>query len=486
MTRSDMTVNINSKEKFRGIGLLDLRALLRAWEKERSPIRLRYLKNLPNDAGDVMSLLQDALEASLIGMTVDDESHSTEKIFTLTGAGKAVAFADASKRVSKDAALKVLSSVVEASENLSKDENAPIKVAKIWVFGSVINPDKNDVGDLDIAIETVRTNKWKSSVREMERYVEKIYPGLLPESCDIWHVDSEFVKKSLYGPRRNRLISETDVGTLIQLHVPCALVYDQKMGRIEQPKVLNFHPESKGRSSNIVPRRVMPNLPPFSASEFAPTDAVLLALAERYNRGDAPVHLETGLQLDRKRLTADSPELDGSSAFAITFKDHLGRERPYFCVVRRSLTEGVNLFEYRCDVEMKRVGKAKLNLQDDEQEEVARVLSLICGADSSRLARRHNELNLTKPVRFIATDVGRHIPLWNTVNLAQESANRFKERVRPGLIRQPGPPPRPVPGPPRASQVNGLLFGRIGDRKGPSAATSDAPQEFFPASCRTI
>lgn len=468
-----MTINIDAKQTFRGVGLLQVRALLRAWRKDHNPIRLRYLKTLPDDSADIMGLLQDALEANLIGLNVDDGVYGSQEAFGLTGGGKALAFADASKRVTRDAALKVLSNIVAAAEALSKDPKAPLKVSKIWVFGSVINANKADVGDLDIAFETVRTRKWKSSYGDMARYIDTVYPGLLPESHDGWDVDSDFVRKSIFGPRKNRLISETDVGILMNMHVPCALVYDQKRGRISKPKVLDHHPESKGRGDNIFPRRVMPELPPFSPFEFKPVNAVILSQAERYSRRDATVRLVTDLDPDARSLIGDVSTFDGSSMFAIAFKDHLGRSRPYHYLVTRSLVEGATSFEYRCSVEFRRIGKSTLGIQFDEQNELARAVAHLCQADASRLARRHNELRLTKQVKFIPVDVGRNIPLWNTANLAEGLAAKFKERVLPGLIRLPTPPARPVPGPPRSGQINSLLLERINGRKAQMEMTVD-------------
>jgi predicted nucleotidyltransferase len=91
----------------------------------------------------------------------DDEAWRRFRNLELSTLGAAVVSASARKRASKAKAHEVLDQILTNAAKLSGDKRAPEVVDQIWVFGSLIDDEKPDVGDLDIVVTTQRTKIGK-------------------------------------------------------------------------------------------------------------------------------------------------------------------------------------------------------------------------------------------------------------------------------------------------------------------------------------
>jgi predicted nucleotidyltransferase len=272
-----------------------LRAALKSYQVGKTEL-LDYgcLSGVKLTSGAAGALLGEAYLRGLVGLVDDEGMPAADGGFGLTRAGLAVAAATARKRIQKDKAKVILDKVLSKADELSRDKVAPIKISRIWVFGSYIDPRRKDVGDLDVVIETQFTDvQGTRDFRTRLAYVRKQYPDLLPSGFDpiFGNMDGYFVDRYIYGARRPGLIAPNDVHTLCSLGCPCALYFDIDRGGIIQPDFLHRHPDSAGRSNHILDKLAMPEFPPMGKYEFTPAVVATGAFA---NRGMPPkIDIET-------------------------------------------------------------------------------------------------------------------------------------------------------------------------------------------------
>lgn len=297
-----MTTSIRQGATFFGHPVTKLRTVLTSWAKgKRNPARLAYLKSVSLSPASVLALLGEAYDRGLIQTSIpgrrDQEVH---KVCQLSDAGRAVTSASALKRSSKVVAKRVLDKILENAEALAADPNALYCADQIWVFGSYIDTAKSDVGDLDIVVMQTRTATGeKMNYEQKNDHIDLHYPGVVPEGVYVFWRQDHWFNKMIYGARRHHLVSENTMDTLIDLHVPCALVFDRSRGGIIEPEYYEHHPESTGRSSEIRERLVMPDLDKTS-NEFR------FVSAEFYTR------LFTGRNWDEHTVIVDKVHLSKS------------------------------------------------------------------------------------------------------------------------------------------------------------------------------
>src|SRR5262249_47579839 len=78
-------------------------------------------------------------------------------------------------------------------------------------------------------------------------------------SAELWHM-----QRSLFGVKRHPLLAgvQENINNLLDLGVPCRLIYARtRGGRVNDP-ILHQHPGSTGRRNDIEPPAEMPDLSP--------------------------------------------------------------------------------------------------------------------------------------------------------------------------------------------------------------------------------
>lgn len=266
-----MTTHLDSSIVVLGHPVRKLKSLLASWERtSKSPYELGLLSDVNIGSGGALALLGEAWRLGLIDFTQDMIFSPSDRRIGITDQGLALLAATGRGRTLKSTAAKVLQQVLDRAAALSMDPKTPVNVDRIWVFGSFIDPDKSDVGDLDIVVETSRTEIV--TYREMEGHILLNYPGILPHSFngDRKSAEEIFKEKMVFGARRHPLLAPNRIDTLIRMHQPCALFYDASRGGVIAPEFHQHHPASSGRCGSIRDRLMMPALGGSDRLELTP------------------------------------------------------------------------------------------------------------------------------------------------------------------------------------------------------------------------
>lgn len=271
-----MTTHLDTSLRILGFPVAKLKALLTSWERTgKDPQELSSLAGVSLSPGSTAALLGEAWRLGLIGFREPEwpEGVPTKRV-ALTESGEALVIATSRPRTSKEKASKVLEQVLSRAQDLLDDPKAPVKPDRIWVFGSYVKPDKADVGDIDLVIESSRTGIVEYD--QMSTYINANYPGLLPSRYDTfrWGAGELFRDRKLFGQRRHALLAPNDIGILVGMHEPCALFFDASRGGMIEPEFYSHHPESKGRASSMRERLVMPDLD--GAARFELTNPIVV------------------------------------------------------------------------------------------------------------------------------------------------------------------------------------------------------------------
>ncbi|EIM26681.1 hypothetical protein [Microvirga lotononidis] len=258
-----MGVIISRGQTFLGVPLLKVRNVLRAWRygssEDAHEIGIR--KDVSLDPRTVMVLIEELRDRGFIG---PEEQEYGEPRDGLTGKGLALAGAGGKKRTPKDRARTVLQSLLTASSAVNSREDLPFNVQQIWLFGSMINPAKADVGDIDLVL----TTGWKegfdghtAAQRMDEIAVQMAGPEILNGGgmFRMFRGTQYVINQLLHGGRKHPLLSLNEMHELRDMACPCQLIFDASRGGAVDDPVLPKHPDSQGRSDKIGDPRSMPD-----------------------------------------------------------------------------------------------------------------------------------------------------------------------------------------------------------------------------------
>jgi predicted nucleotidyltransferase len=249
-----------------------LRDGLRGYMRTHTRANMLDLKSVFPHRKDGAILLEECLDRGLFDRTTS----------TITPAGQTIAEAKVTPRAPLAKAQAVLKNFLERAQRLARDPDAVSHVEEIWLFGSVLRGEET-VGDIDLALSTARCERFRTDPEARRAHVDAMLARhgkgpASPEEC--WKKEARLERYALYGERRHPLLSgaRTDFLDLAALAVPCQLIYDRKRGgRVDDP-ILPRHPTSEGRSPDIVPLALLPDLSP---SPIRPMDAAWLAAFRR-------------------------------------------------------------------------------------------------------------------------------------------------------------------------------------------------------------
>lgn len=211
----------------------------------------------------VMALFQELADSGVILQAkrqgiFEGQQHLRQ----LTDIGMAIYSATAQKRQPKAKAQKVIAEVISNIEAANLDEHLPFFIAQVWLFGSMVRPEATDVGDIDIAFDIKFRDVAKEAFfRQPWEYVKEHYPGLIPSSfiSNGGHPLDYLRRVKIFGPKRNPLLAPSDLSNLIDMHVPCQLIFDSERGGIVNDPVLPHHPLSKERSDRFDEKLKIPD-----------------------------------------------------------------------------------------------------------------------------------------------------------------------------------------------------------------------------------
>jgi hypothetical protein len=147
-----MSVVIDRTQDFLGVPLVTVRNVLHAWRygSSREPHEIAQRSNIELPSSTVKVLLHELRERGLIGLEEAETRSGT--IDGLTHAGLALVTAVARKRTSKSKARAVLDKFLAACLAANARYDLPVTIKEIWLFGSVIAPQKAEVADIDLVM----------------------------------------------------------------------------------------------------------------------------------------------------------------------------------------------------------------------------------------------------------------------------------------------------------------------------------------------
>lgn len=449
-----MSVMLPKDADLLGLPLLKVRNLLQAWHQSG---RLRNIEQISRKRGIELPhattavLVEELRDRGFIGDVAGD--FVIPVVDGLTAKGRALGSAKATARTPKEKARKVFDGLLDAAERINARSDLPFRVREIWLFGSMIDPDRADVGDVDFCLEIDRPPAFDDWDEAMKRYWALARELDAPYSADAY----KWVKERLlYGARRHQLLAPNDVERLVRMGSPCRLAFDDRRGGRVDDAVLARHPGSSGRDPSLPEPSRMPDMAAPSGS-FGPVHIELLIPIDLDTKGFAdsfpswtnswpavranhryfgrpPEIVSDPASEDVKFLPEDidSSRCDGRSAFAMVVlppdpvRNDDGSAAPRCAlVVGRSIDVGQDGFVYRLNIEQFSDGGRD---PTEDMLLMARwVLNACMQADIERIALRSREAGVRFDLK-VELDAAASVP--STTSLLIDLDDDVLELVR--------------------------------------------------------
>ncbi|MDE4914518.1 nucleotidyltransferase domain-containing protein [Methylobacterium sp. 092160098-2] len=413
-----MSVMLPKEADLLGVPLLKVRNLLQAWHQSgrfRNIGQISRKRGIELPRATTAVLVEELRDRGFIGDVAGD--FVIPVVDGLTAKGRALGSAKATARTQKEKALRVFDGLLEAAERINARGDLPFRVREIWLFGSMVDPDRADVGDIDFCLEFDRPPAFDDWDEAMERYRALARELDAPYSADAYTWVKE---RMLYGARRHQLLAPNDVDHLVRMGNPCRLAFDDRRGGRVDDAVLARHPGSSGRDPSMPEPSRMPDMAAPSGS-FGPVHIELLIPMDLDTKGFAdsfpswtnswpavranhryfgrpPEIVSDPASEDVKFLPEDidPSRCDGRAAFAMvvlppnSLRDDDGSAAPRCAlVVGRSIDVGQDGFVYRLNIEQFSDGGRE---PTEDMLIMARwVLNACMQADIERIALRSRE-----------------------------------------------------------------------------------------------
>lgn len=154
-------MRINKHDVVCGLAAADAREAMRLF---RTPQRARQLRGWSDDG----ELLAQALEREG-WLQRQGEAANGEVWWETTIKGNALAQASFRRPISRATAERHLESVIERAKTYNADRKHIFEIAQIVVFGSYLDPEASQLGDLDLAIVTRERPATQSSSDDLSK-----------------------------------------------------------------------------------------------------------------------------------------------------------------------------------------------------------------------------------------------------------------------------------------------------------------------------
>jgi predicted nucleotidyltransferase len=252
-----MGVNLPKGITLAGFTLTQVKQALKAYARTGQGENFFEVKSFAPSRMEAAALYEELLERKFI----DPEATSHEDY--LTEAGLAIA-GGKTRRSPLRTARRVLDELLARIEHMN-EQSAPLNlVERVWLFGSVMRGQET-VGDIDLAIDTVRNPAFGDEASRSARLRELVSQA--PDHLLYYQKLSWHEQRGVFGERRHPLLAGAQIGSddLKQLGVPCQLIFDRSSGGRVDGGVVSRHPDSPGRSNEMTAPRELPDLAPLSS-----------------------------------------------------------------------------------------------------------------------------------------------------------------------------------------------------------------------------
>lgn len=168
---ADMSVMLPRDAEMLGVPLLKVRNLLQAWHgagRRKNVEQFSRKRGIELPQVTTAILVEELRDRGFIGDATGDFGIPIED--GLTTKGKALGSAKATARTPKEKASKVFDGLLDAAERINARSDLQFRVREIWLFGSMVDPDKADVGDIDFCLEFDRPPAFDDWDEAMARY----------------------------------------------------------------------------------------------------------------------------------------------------------------------------------------------------------------------------------------------------------------------------------------------------------------------------
>ena len=454
-----MSVMLPKEADLLGVPLVKVRNLLQAWHQSGRPRNIEQISRkrgieLPQATTAV--LVEELRDRGFIGDVAGD--FVIPVVDGLTAKGRALGSAKATARTQKEKARQVFDGLLDAAELINARNDLPFRVREIWLFGSMVDPDKADVGDIDFCLEIDRPPAFDDWDEAMKRYRALARELDAPYSADAYKWVKE---RMLYGARRHQLLAPNNVDRLIRMGSPCRLAFDERRGGRVDDAVLARHPRSSGRDPSMPEPSRMPDMAAPSGS-FGPVHIGLLIPTDLDKRGFAdsfpswtnswPAVRANHRYYGRPPEVVSDPaseaveflpedidpsRCDGRAAFAMVVlppdpvRNYDGSASPRCAlVVGRTIDAGEDGFVYRLNIEQFSDGGRD---PTEDMLLMARwVLNACMHADIERIALRSREAGVSFDLR-VELDAAASVPA--TTSLLIDLDDDVLELVRSATAR---------------------------------------------------
>ena len=255
-----MGVSIAKGQTFLGLPLTAVRDVLLAWNRpdNRNAWTVAARTGLPPWTSAV--IIEEAKLRGLIHPTrILDGERSRGN---LTEAGLLLATARAMKRTQRAKALRVFENFLDGCEAINRRDDLPFEVEQVWVFGSILDEDKRDVGDIDF-VPVIRNAKLRPGTDTHGDWYWDLARELgVERQVTLSNLYELVESRILYGGRRHFLFAPTHLHDLHSLACRCRLVFDAARGGRVDDAVLPMHPDARKRDDTIGSPKSMPGLEP--------------------------------------------------------------------------------------------------------------------------------------------------------------------------------------------------------------------------------
>lgn len=175
-------MKIDKKTLICGIPIIKIRDFMRRYRTPESFSLQTIMEYFELTKPSGTHLLNELLNSGYAEQTKTNEYQVTVK-------GNALAQVKFVKRMNKATANKIFNEFMKRVEEINEDNNYIYRVSKLFLFGSYLNPEADDYGDIDIAYELERKIKDGRFLEASRRFIAdaiadgRVFSSIVEEVC---------------------------------------------------------------------------------------------------------------------------------------------------------------------------------------------------------------------------------------------------------------------------------------------------------------
>lgn len=192
-------MNVNKNDKICEVPLIKIRNFLRRFNSD-------YYENISKSLSDYFGLSDKAAEALLSELISNGYLEKEEKdkdIYQRSVKGNALSNVRFVKRMNKQKADRVFEDFMARVESLNKSDDFIYKVKRILLFGSYLNKENEDFGDIDLAVELEQRIKDNKAFEDAQQEIinnaienGKVFSNIVDELFYPEYLVFKFLKNS--------------------------------------------------------------------------------------------------------------------------------------------------------------------------------------------------------------------------------------------------------------------------------------------------